>query len=74
MNIKAYTYSEMFKESRCVCTLAHLLLGLILGPSGLAIFLAQCLLLLMIQQRVVLVIANDLIFKTVEKFSQNGVL
>lgn len=57
-----------------VLLLAYLFLSFILGPGRLAVFLAQGFLLLVVQQRVVFMVAHDLVLIVLQKLSQNGIL
>lgn len=67
-------YHYIYITVKGVCVATYLLLGLVFGPRCLAIFLTQCLFLLVVQQRVMLVVADDLIFVTVKQFCEDRIL
>lgn len=59
----------------CICLfLAYLLLGFILGPGSLSVLLAQGLLLLVVQQRVVFMITYDLVLIVLQYLCQDEIL
>lgn len=74
----AFLFLEPMDMHACIARtfllLAYLFLCFILGPGSLAILLAQGLLLLVVQQRVVFMVTCDLVLIVLQHLSQEGIL